>query len=462
MSESVLEKRNYMGTPATAPGPSGPRMLGDFAGIRTNPVRYLGKVWAEYGDVVQFPVPRPPSYFVNDPAGVRRVLVGNWRNYGKATIQYRSLSAVTGEGLLTADTPAWRQQRPLVQPAFHNRTLEAVARVAVPVAAKVADAWEQAGPTETVDVDAAMMQAALEIVGHALFGTDLSGDAERLTGATLDALSVVVARARPSLPVPSWVPTPNNRKLARSVAQLDGAVAGILAARPGEAPESADPKADMVAMLTGARDSHGAGLTNTQVRDQLVTFIVAGHETVASTLTWACALLAGHPAVQEQMQAEVAEVLGDRLPTHADLPGLTYTRAVVDEVLRLYPPAWLITRNALGPDELGGRPIPAGALVILSPWWLHRHPECWDRPADFDPERFRDGRADRTAFIPFGAGPRQCIGKDFAYVESVLVLATLMQRLTLSYPSGSAMPDFDPLVTVRPKGGLHLCVSTPR
>ena len=200
------EGRRFVRTPATAPGPVGPQMLKAFSAIRRNPLAYLDSVWREYGDIVQFPIPRPPSYLVNDPEGVRRVLVANGRNYGKSTIQYRSLSLVTGEGLLVADTEPWRRQRPLVQPAFHHETLEhIVSHVDVAVQRMIAR-WDAMPPGSVVDVDAAMMHGALEVVGHALFGTDLSADADRLATATLSALDVVVARARVPVTPPAWVP----------------------------------------------------------------------------------------------------------------------------------------------------------------------------------------------------------------------------------------------------------------
>jgi cytochrome P450 len=381
---------------------------------------------------------------------------------------------VTGEGLLTADTPAWRTQRPLVQPAFQKHTMHAVGAATLAVADQLADDWVRAGVGTVVDVDSAMMRLALSVVGRALFGADMSREAGELTQATLDALSVVVARARPSVQFPSWVPTPGNRRLATSVARLDAAVAELLSGRAEAAPDPAAPGADMVTMLTRAvtaapsgdptspgvdPGSGPAGLTPKAIRDQLVTFIVAGHETVASTLTWALGLLAQDRSVQDRLAAEVDRVAGDRPLEFGDLAELPFTRAVVDEALRLYPPAWLITRNSLQADELGGFQVPGGALVILSPWLLHRHRDRWDRPEQFDPDRFLTGRADRETFIPFGAGPRQCIGKEFAYVEAVLTLATLARRVTLEYPAGCGLPPYEPLVTVRPKGGLHLLIA---
>ncbi len=446
--------RSFVGTPATAPGPIGPQMLRAMMAIRRNPLAYLDSVWQEYGDVVQFPIPRPPSYLVNDPDGVRRVLVANGRSYGKSTIQYRALSLVTGDGLLVADTDAWRRQRPMVQPAFHHETLEGIVRhVAVALDRLMAD-WDALPSEAVLDMDAAMMHVALEVVGHALFGADLSTDAHRLTRSTLTALDVVVARARVPITPPSWLPTPANRRLQSAVADLDRAVASILGARAGV--PVGDP--DMLDLLLGARDEAGNGLTAREVRDEAVTFIVAGHETAASALSWAWGLLAQHPQVQRQLQEESDAVLAGRSPSFADYARLPVARAVLDETLRLYPPAWLITRKALEADVLGGHDVPAGSLVILSPWLLHRHPRVWPEPHRFKPERFLDGSADRLNFIPFGAGLRQCIGRDFAYVESTLLLSTLAGHYSVQFPDGATLPTGEPLVTIRPTHGMPLRV----
>ena len=441
---------HFLGTPATAPGPLGPQMLTAMGAIRRNPLQYLNSVWGQYGDVVQFPIPKPPSYLVNDPAAVRRVLVGNSRNYGKSTIQYKALSLVTGEGLLTADTSAWRRQRPLVQPAFHHDTLDAVVGHVSSATRRVIAQWSALPDGSIVDADEYMMHAALEVVGHALFGTDLSSDAHELTSATLDALDVVIARARVPLSPPSWLPTPGNRKLSRSVAKLDAAVSRMLSQREGAAAgDSAG--VDMIDLLRSSRDESGASLSEEEVRNEIVTFIVAGHETVASALSWSWSLLARNPEIQERVAAEADRVLGTQPGTLADYRELTFTKAVFDETLRLYPPAWLITRAALDDDDLAGHHIPGGALIIMSPYLLHRHREVWPDAAKFDPDRFLRPH-ERDAFIPFGAGLRLCIGRDFANVEGVLMLAELARAFQVS-PLTPEMPTGAPLVTIRPENG---------
>ena len=448
--------------PMTAPGPAGGDMLRSFGAIRRDPLRFLAEMRGRYGDVVQFPIPVPPTYLVTDPEAVRRVLVTNSRGYGKRTLQYTTLALVTGEGLLTADTEAWREQRTLVQPAFHRASLELVGGHVRTAVDRLLGRWS-ACDGSVVDVDEAMMHLALEVVGSSLFGSDLSGDAERLADATLSALDVVVKKARSPLPVPVWVPTPTNVVLRRAVRKLDGAVEAMLVERARRPlPEGAPPR-DMLDLLLAAHGEDRSRLSRAQVRDQVVTFIVAGHETVASALTWAWHLLATNPGALARLRAEVDAVRPDGAVCFGDLARLPWTAAVLDETLRLYPPAWLVTRRSLAADVLGGVQVPAGSLVIISPWLVHRDAGAWDVPERFDPTRFLDVDGGRRrdvvaspAYLPFGAGPRLCIGRDMALLEGVLVLASLAARVELE-PVG-APPRAVPLVTVRPADGLPMRV----
>lgn len=431
-------------------------MLRAIAPIRRDPLAYLEQTWRTFGDVVQFPIPRPPSYLVNDPTAVRRVLVDNAKNYTKNTIQYRSLSLVTGEGLLTADGVEWRRHRRLIQPAFHHTTADSLANIVVQSAKEVAQSWRVEGRDgHVIDVDEFMMQAALNVVGKALFGTDLSPDSSRLTHATLRALDVVVARARVPITPPAWMPTPANRVLAASVAELDSAVEAMVAERARS--ERNQPASDLLGMLLAATDDEGRHLTTREIRDEMVTFIVAGHETVASALTWAWGLLAAHPEHQEALAREARAASLDEV-TMESVGQLPFARAIYDETLRLYPPAWLITRSASSEDQLGGVRVPSGALVIMSPYLLHRHPDVWQDPESFRPERFL-ADAPRQSFIPFGAGPRLCIGRDFSYVEAVLMLSVLAREFEWRFPRGGSLPAGNPLVTIRPRQPLVLEIS---
>ena len=256
---------------------------------------------------------------------------------------------------------------------------------------------------------------------------------------------------------PDWMPTPTNRQLKIANATLDTAVSQLVAARRMGQPSSTP---DVLDLLIAARNSDQQPLTEREIRDEIVTFIVAGHETVAAALTWSFAMLAAHPQIQDQLHDEVNDVVTpDALSMH-QLSDLPLTRACIDEALRLYPPAWLITRKALSDDELAGARIPAGALIIMSPWLVHRHPGFWTEPHSYMPSRFLEGNVVRHAFIPFGNGLRLCIGRDFAYAEAIAVVARLMSRFELSYPDGKAIPEVHPSVTMRPIGGLHLHVNT--
>ncbi len=389
----------------TAPGPSGLDMLRAAPSMIRDPLGFLGGQWRRHGDVVQFPIPNPPTYFVNEPAAVDRVLRANHKNYGKDTLQYRRLSLLTGFGLLTADTDLWRAQRPVVQPAFGADLAPAVEKATRAACARID--W-----TDGVrDVDADILRITLEVVGEVLFGADLTGSAADLAEATLSGLEVVVKKSSP-ISAPLWMPTPNNRQLANAKARLDRAVSELTA--------TPAPGGTLLRFLQDGADPQ-------TVRDQVVTFLVAGHETVASALTLSLYLLARHPT-----DASSADVF--------------------DEALRLYPPAWLITRQALGPDELAGTEIPENALIITSPYWLHRHPGTYA-----DPEEFQPGRPiPRTGYVPFGAGPRLCIGRGMSLVEGPIILDHLRERYRFAPMRQVRMK---PEVTLRPVGGMPLRVS---
>jgi len=437
-------------------------MVRSIREIRHDPLSFLNRMYAQFGDVVQFPIPDPPTYLVSDPETARRILVTNARAYGKRTIQYTTLSLVTGEGLLTADTDVWRGQRRRLQPAFHHSTLEFIADHVRTSSDRLLARWAAADGT-IVDVDEAMMHLALEVVGKSLFGADLSGDAARLAQATVEALDVVVKKARSPLSPPLRVPTPANIALRKAIADLDSAVDAMLADRAKRPRAHDESPRDMLDLLL-AHDDDGRAMSRDEIRNQVITFIVAGHETVASALTWAWQLLVAHPESMSRIQAEALPIVEAGGPHFADLAALPYTAAVVDEVLRLYPPAWLITRRSHEDDVLGGIEVKAGSLLIVSPWLVHRHASMWDRPNQFIPERFldQDGQRRRdvvngSGYIPFGAGPRLCIGRDMALVEAILVLASIAPRVGMTRVG--ATPRAMPMVTIRPQGGLPMRVT---
>lgn len=455
-------RRNARYTVLDADGPLPREMITAAPSIWRDPLAYLERVVARHGDLVAFPMPRTPVLLVNDPVAARHVLQDNHRGYGKQTIQYTALSAVTGAGLLTSDGEAWRARRRLVQPAFHRASLDRVAVESVAAAQRLRETWLRSAGTP-VDADRGLQAAMLEVLGRTLFATDLAPAGRQMVAAVDDALRVVVRRAQS--PVPSAWPTPSRRRLRRAVATLDEVCAQLVARRraAGVAAQDADLLALLLRSCGDGSAGDGPALSEADLRDELVTLVIAGHETVAACLTWTAHLLAGSPQVQAQVHAELDDVLGGRPPTWADLPRLAYLRACVDEALRLYPPAWVLTRQVLAPDEVGGVEVQAGALIIISPWLLHRRPSSWPDPSRFDPERFLDQQATARvgAYLPFGAGPRLCIGREFALVEAVLVLATLLRDTRLDRPAGTCEPRVEALVTLRPHGGLPLLL-TPR
>lgn len=461
-----VRRRNARYTVLDADGPVPWEMIRAVPAIRRDPLAYLEHVVERHGDLVAFPMPRTPVLLINDPAAARHVLQDNHRGYGKQTVQYTALSAVTGTGLLTSDGEAWRARRRLVQPAFHRASLDQVAVESVAAAQRVRETWLRSSGTP-VDVDHGLHAAMLEVLGHTLFDADLAPAGRRVVAAVGDALRVVVGRAQS--PLPAALPTPSRRRLRRAVATLDQVCADLVSRRrrAGVGPDDADL---LALLLRSAGDGSvgaagdGSALSDNDLRDELVTLVIAGHETVAACLTWTAHLLASSPRVQARVHAELDDVLDGRLPTWADLPRLAYLRACVDEALRLYPPAWVLTRQALAPDEVGGVEIPAGTLLIISPWLLHRRAATWADPGRFEPGRFLDDHAAASrvgAYLPFGAGPRLCIGREFALVEAVLVLATVLRDARLDRPAGAVEPHADALVTLRPRGGLLLLV-TPR
>ncbi len=434
------------------PGPGRFIPASDLQTLRESPLTALVKVAGRYGDFFQYPVGFWTIYVANHPDAVRHILQENHRNYTKATFQYRLLGQVAGNGLLSSDGAFWRRQRRLAQPAFHRESLAALGTVMAEATEGMVQRWQLfAARGEVFDADHEMMVLALEIVGKSLFGTSFADRADSITKAVHAALDEVVYRARTPIALPLSIPTPRARRFRRAVKTLDEAVYAIIEQR-----RNGTRHHDLLSMLLAARDEEtGEGMSDAQLRDEMVTLIVAGHETVASALTWAWYLLAQHPDAERRLHDELAAVLGGRAPTVQDLPALSYTRAIVEETLRLYPPAWLITRRAADVDEIGGYRIPAGALVVVSPYLTHRHPAFWENPERFEPERFAPERSERPrfAYFPFGGGPRLCIGNNFALMEAQLVLATVAQRYRLELAANGPV-EVVPGVTLRPRVGL--------
>jgi lycopene cyclase domain-containing protein len=437
------------------PGPTSFELLRSLPAIQANPMQYLEQVTRQYGDVVGIQAGPIRAVVVNDREAIKHILQDNHRNYTKDTIQYNSLAAITGRGLLTSDGDFWFRQRRQLQPAFIRRNLVNYAPAIDTAIAHMLVRWQPYADNDLVlDVDAEMMVTTLEIVGQALFSVDLSQKAPALTKAVITCLDHIMYRARHITALPNSFPTARNLRFKKALAVLDEEVANIINQRRASA-----PRQDMLGALIKNLDESGEkGMTPAQLRDEIITILIAGHETVASALTWNCYLLSQNPAILKKMRSELDQVLGGRLPGMSDLPDLTYTRMVFEETLRLYPPAWLITRKASEDDEIAAGVIPAGALVIIGVSAVHHHPAYWPDPDTFDPERFApEHSADNPlyAYLPFGGGRRLCIGNNFALAEAPLILASIYQRYRLDVLPGHKVEP-EPLVTIRPRNGLPM------
>ncbi len=446
-------------TPARfPPGPTPRELLPQIRRIQSDAPGFLLSLAKEYGDIAFFPVAKLPVYVVSHPDAIQQVLQNHHRSYSKNTIQYNSLATITGRGLLTSDGTFWLRQRRLAQPAFARSRMLALDSIIVPATQRMLEQWQiNARTGQVIDVDAEMMRLTLEVVGKALFSIDLSQEASRLTAAVLTALDHIIYRARNLIVPPDSIPTPRNLRFKRALKTLNEAVYLLIAERR----KQGVPGDDLLGMLLQARDEEtGEPMNDIQLRDEIITMLIAGHETVASALTWTWYLLANHPAERDCLHSEVTRVLGNRLPSSADLPALTYTAKIFSEALRLYPPAWVITRQVVEEDELLGYPVPPGALVILSPYVVHRLPDFWEDPEAFRPARFDsegESKRHRFSYIPFGGGPRLCIGSGFATVEAQLIMAQITQQFRLELSPGERV-QMDALVTLRPRHGLPMNV----
>jgi cytochrome P450 len=442
--------------PRVAPTPRGVPFFGNLFETWRDPLDFFVRSHRAHGDVVRLLFGPYRYYLLNDPAHVHHVLVDNHKNYAKSR-NYRGLKAVVGQGLITSEGELWRRQRKLAQPAFHRQRLGGFVRLMARDTGSMLARWATLESRE-IDVHEEMLRLTLRIVARTLFSTDVEQDAPAIGAALTLALRWANTFVESVLPTPVWVPTPENLRFKRAKKTLDELVLRIIEDRR----QTAGRHEDLLAMLMDARDEEAqAVMSDVQLKDEVMTIVLAGHETTANALSWAFYLLSRHPAVARRVHAEVCEVLGERAPTLADLPRLAYTKQVIEEALRLYPPVWVFERQALEKDTIGEFGIERGALVGISPWSIHRSTKLWDNPEGFDPERFRpetSAARPKYAYLPFGGGPRLCIGNGFAIMEAQVILAMVMQRHALELvPGHPVIPE--PLVTLRPQYGIRMRLS---
>ncbi len=409
-----------------------------------NPLRFFLWLTRTYGDIVQYRSSVEPAYLINHPDFIRHVLQSNGHNYNKDTFLNKyMLESLTGQGLLTSENPLWREQRRLIQPAFHRHSLPRFAALMQAATTRALARLEAAAGTgQPVDIANEMMRLTLDIVTQALFGYDISDKADAIG----EAMNIMTTIGKP-----------RHRKVREAIDLMDHIVFAIIDDRRQQPEQARD---DLLAMLIDARYDDGSAMPDRQIRDESMSLLVAGHETTANTLSWTWYLLDQNPAVLDQLEAEIDDVLGGRAPRVEDFPRLVYTDRVIQEAMRLYPSAWSISRRALGDDEIGGYFIPAGAIVAMSPYTMHRHPAFWDEPERFDPNRFTPEQVaarPRFAYFPFGGGVRQCIGNYFALMESMIIIPSIAGRYRLHRVSVEPVEEHA-LVTLRPRNGIPVTV----
>jgi cytochrome P450 len=403
------------------PGPAPKGIVGnlkEFAGDQLGAItRWAG----EYGDLVSARFGFRHVVFANHPDLVEEVLVNQNRKFIKH-YRLRQTKRSLGQGLLTSEGDFWRQQRKLIQPAFHRERIAVYARLMVDRTERMLDSWE---PGRIRDVQDDMMRLTLEIVAKALFDAEVTGQSANASAAMETLVRCFIARTGSLVHPPDWLPTPLNARIRRAVRRLDDILANVIAERRA----SGADRGDLLSMLVHAMDEEsGRKMSDSQLRDEVMTLFMAGHETTANTLAWAWVLLAQHPDAEARLHAELDTVLEGRPPSVADLPRLKFTEWVVTETLRVYPTVWMVGREALDAVELGGYRIPRGTTLFMPQWVVHRDARWFDDPEVFRPERWADGliqRIPRYAYFPFGGGPRICIGNNFALMETALILATI-------------------------------------
>jgi cytochrome P450 len=439
-------------------------VLGQLPKLAADPLTFLVKAAREYGDVSRFRLAHLRAHLVASPDGIRHVLQENHKNYNKQTPGFEALRLILGNGLLTSEGDFWLRQRRIAQPAFHKEKIAKLAERMTQAAIDLAESWAApARDGKPIDVARQMMRVTLRIVGETLLSSDVTKNAE----AVGDAISFIIedanSRITSILDLPPSVPTRRNRRFKREMGTLDEVVLRTIAERraaPGQELPGASPS-DLLTMLMEAKDEEtGEQMSDAQLRDEVMTMFLAGHETTANLLTWTFYLLSKNPGVQRELARELHEVLGGEPARLEHAPALRYTKMVLNETMRLYPPAWVVARRAIGEDVVGSYRIAAGSIVFMSPYVTQRHPGLWDNPEGFDPERFRtekDGERPRFAFFPFGGGPHLCIGNSFAMLEAQILLATLAQKFRLDLVPGLPVVP-EPLITLRPRGGMRMTV----
>lgn len=434
---------------ALPPGPKGTFLAGNLREFSQHRLEFFLKVAREYGDITSFRFGPRRIFLVSNPDLIEQVLVTDAKHYIKH-FGARNYMPVLGTGLVTSEGDFWLRQRRLAQPAFLKQRVLAYAPVMSDLTQTMLNRWQSG---EHIDVHYEFSALTSAIALKTLFGLDDAGDRQEFSERLRTAFDLLSARFGHLIKFPLWVPTPRNIRTRRAIAHLHKVVDGFIAA--GRA--RTEPSDDLLSRLVSAQDDDGSRMTEAQLRDEAMTLYLAGHETTALTLTWSWYLLATHPEVQQKLVEEWATVLAGRSPTPDDLANLPYTDAVITEAMRVYPPVYLIGREATTDLELGGYRVRKGYTIFMSQWVSHRDPRFFGPdPEVFRPERWLDGLAKRLpkyAYYPFGGGPRVCIGNTFALMEAAILLATVGQQYKFTLDA-DAVIGTNPQITLLPLNGI--------
>jgi len=441
----------------SAPGPKGRFLLGNLIEISRDWLGFYRQCAVEFGDVVRVRLGHIPIYLVVHPRDIETVLVTNAANFSKSA-DYRALARVLGKGLLTSEGDFWQRQRGLIQPAFHRQNILTYAAVMTKAARGMLDSWKEDRERNIHDD---LMRVTLDIVAKCLFGAEVSDAAERVGKAMEVVMDRFITNASQALLFSFDIPVFFAPKEHRAIRELNEIIGDIVQRRRSVN----QPRNDLLDMLLRVRDSDGKPMSDAQLRDEVMTLFLAGHETTAIALSWACYLISQHPEVKAKLAEELSAVLGGRTPTPEDLGQLRYTEMVIKESMRLYPAVWGIGRRAKAECELGGYRVPAGSNVFLLQWCTQHDARFFPDPERFDPERWREdpvrsGKVPRFAYFPFGGGPRVCVGASFAMMEAMLLLAMIQQNFHLETVPGHPV-ELLASVTLRPKHGIRM-IAKPR
>jgi cytochrome P450/tellurite resistance protein len=438
------------------PGPKGHLLFGVAQQFSEDPLGMMTRAMLEHGDVVSLPLPFAKLLLLSKPEHVQHVFVDNPGLYQRG-VQFEPVKLATGDALFTTEGDFWRRQRRIAQPAFHNKKIHAFGETIATLTAGMLDRWDaQADTGKPLEIADEMMRITLRVIGKLMCNLDLADEATELGEAISVGLEYINNYGNKLFPLPPSIPTPENRRFNDALARIDRVLFDII----GKRRAGTESQPDLLQMWMDATDEEtGQKMNDQELRNELITMLVAGHETTAIALSWTLYSLSKHPAEARKLREEVVRVVGEARPSADHYAKLEYLEMVANESMRLFPPIWLNGRSAIAEDEIDGYVIPKDAMVICSPWVLHRHPKVWENPEGFDPSRFAADASSRhsLAFWPFGAGPHKCIGQSLAWMELKLILASIMQRFRLDLVPGF-VPGYQPQLTLRPKNGMWMTI----